>query len=133
MSLKIETLDQTDRIFQALLNYVFRRQSRQPLNELTPDALTKLLVAIAAAGMGRHFPPKYAHEWANQCLFRMSEFSLAELASVVKAFQRLRMSPQSGHFMTRLFTTYPELEKLTGQSLQEAVKRKSDGLPAIIS
>lgn len=101
----------THRILNILLKYLFEGfGNRQPLNKLTPEPLSWLVTAVAAAN--HPFPAPYVHQWAKQCDFRLEEFRLSELAAIVVACQMLNINPMGGHFSRRIFELHPELLKL---------------------
>ena len=126
-------LRESDEIFKRLLAYIFDGPNRQPVNELTPEALTSLLTAAAAAK--QKFPHAYSREWAKQCLYRLEEFQLKELIDITTACRKLKMNPQKGRFLEKLYTRRPELHIVAdarrGRMALPYKKRK--GPPPIIS
>ena len=122
-----------DKVFEELLAYIFDRPNRQAVNSFTPEALTSLLKAVAAAK--QPFPRSYSREWAKQCLYRLDEFQLKDLIDIAMACQRLKISPLKGQFIAKLYTRRPELQIVAEarRGRMAVPSRKRKGPPPIVS
>lgn len=117
-------------MYSLLLEYIFDQSNRQPLNKLTPEPLALLLAAIAALDLP--LLPRQADNFAKQCIFRIDEFKLRDLAAVILACRRLHLSPLGGGFFNQIAKKHPELEGVIGVSRPKRTRKPARRAPSLL-